>query len=71
MTIDERLAILTKVQESHDAEISRLVDLHAELAFAQKRTESILATVLENMNRLVGIISADEHRITDLEGGSA
>jgi hypothetical protein len=67
MTVDERLEYLLKVQESHEADLSRLVE-------AQVHTDSALARFIgrtdETLNTMARILEIHEHRLTDLEGGA-
>jgi hypothetical protein len=67
MTVDERLEYLLKVQESHEADLSRLVE-------AQAHTDTALARFIsrtdEVLNAMARILQIHEHRLTDLEGGA-
>ena len=67
MTIDERIEYLLKVQESHEANLSRIFELHAQTEQALKRF--ILRTD-ETLNTMARILEHHEHRLTDLEGGA-
>ena len=73
MTIDERIEFLLKVQESHEANLSRLFDLHAEHERAAARTEQALGRFIsrtdETLNTMARILESHEHRLSDLEGG--
>jgi hypothetical protein len=74
MTIDERIEFLLKVQESHEANLSRLFDLHAEHEKAAALTEQALRRFIsrtdETLNTMARILEHHEHRLTDLEGGT-
>jgi hypothetical protein len=73
MTIDERIEFLLKVQESHEANLSRLFDLHAEHEKATSRNEALLGQFIsrtdEVLNTMARILEHHEHRLSDLEGG--
>jgi energy-converting hydrogenase A subunit M len=66
MTIDERIEFLLKVQESHEASLSRLFELHAETEQALRR---FLSRTDETLNTMARILEHHEHRLSDLEGG--
>jgi len=74
MTVDERLEYLLKVQESHEADLSRLFDLQAETQSAITKTEVLLGRFIsrtdETLNTMARILQNHEHRLTDLEGGA-
>ena len=74
MTIDERIGFLLKVQESHEANSSRLFDLHAELSEAHAETERALGRFIsrtdETLNTMARILEHHEHRLSDFEGGA-
>ena len=67
MTVDERLEYLLKVQESHESDLTRLVE-------AQAHTDAALARFIvrtdETLNTMARILEVHEHRLTDLEGGA-
>jgi hypothetical protein len=67
MTIDERLEYLLKSQESQEANLNRLFDLHAQ-------TEQVLGRFIsrtdETLNKMARILEIHEHRLSDLEGGA-
>lgn len=65
MTIDERIEFLLKVQESHEANLSRLFELHAQTEKALGRFISRTDETLNTMR----ILENHEHRLSDLEGG--
>jgi hypothetical protein len=67
MTVDERLEYLVKVQESHEADLSRLFDLHAQTELALGR---FISRTDETLNTMGRILEHHEHRLTDLEGGT-
>ena len=73
MTIDERIEFLLKVQESHEANLSRLFELHAEQERAAALTEQALRRFIsrtdETLNTMARILEHHEHRLSDLEGG--
>lgn len=66
MTIDERIEFLLKVQESHEANMSRLFELHAETERALGR---FISRTDETLNTMARILEHHEHRLSDLEGG--
>lgn len=74
MTVDERLEYLLKVQESHEADLSRLFDLQAENEKAISRNEALLGRFItrtdEVLNTMARILESHEHRLSDLEGGA-
>ena len=74
MTIEERIEFLLKVQESHEANFSRLFELHAEHERAAAETERALGRFIsrtdETLNTMARILEHHEHRLTDLEGGT-
>ena len=74
MTIDERIEYLLKVQESHEANLNRLFELHAEQEKAAAQTERALGRFIsrtdETLNTMARILEHHEHRLTDLEGGA-
>jgi hypothetical protein len=74
MTVDERLEYLLKVQESHEADLSRLFDLQAETQVSMAKNEALLGRFLsrtdETLNTMARILEHHEHRLTDLEGGT-
>jgi hypothetical protein len=67
MTVDERLEYLLKVQESHEADLTRLFDLHAKTELALGR---FLSRTDETLNTMARILENHEHRLSDLEGGT-
>ena len=67
MTIDERIEFLVKVQESHEANLNRLFELHAQTEQALGR---FLSRTDETLNTMARILENHEHRLTDLEGGA-
>ena len=67
MTIDERLEYLLKSQESQEANLNRLFDLHAQTEQALGR---FISRTDETLNTMARILENHEHRLTDLEGGS-
>lgn len=74
MTFDERLEYLLKVQESHESDLTRLVEAQAHLVEAQAQTDAALARFIvrtdETLNTMARILEVHEHRLTDLEGGT-
>jgi hypothetical protein len=66
MTIDERIEFLLKVQESHEANLSRLFELHGETERALGR---FISRTDETLNAMARILEHHEHRLSDLEGG--
>ena len=66
MTIDERIEFLLKVQESHEANLSRLFDLHAQTEQALGR---FISRTDETLNTMARILENYEHRLSGLEGG--
>ena len=73
MTIDERIEFLLKMSESHEANSSRLFELHAELLELHAQTERALGRFIsrtdETLNTMARILEHHEHRLSDLEGG--
>jgi hypothetical protein len=67
MTVDERLEYLVKVQESHEADLGRLFDLHAQTELALGR---FISRTDETLSTMARILEHHEHRLTDLEGGT-
>jgi len=67
MTIDERIEFLLKVQESREANLSRLFELHAQTEHALGR---FISRTDETLNTMARILEHHEHRLTDLEGGT-
>jgi hypothetical protein len=74
MTIDERIEVLLKIQESHEADLHRLFELQAETQVSITRSEAVLARFIsrtdETLNTMARILEHHEHRLTDLEGGA-
>jgi hypothetical protein len=66
MTVDERIEYLLKVQESHEANLSRLFDLQAA---NEKALGQFISRTDEVLNTMARILESHEHRLTDLEGG--
>jgi hypothetical protein len=66
MTIDERLEYLVKSQESQEANLNRLFDLHAQTEQALGR---FISRTDETLNKMARILEIHEHRLSDLEGG--
>jgi hypothetical protein len=67
MTIDERIEFLLKVQESHEANLNRLFDLHGQTEQALGR---FITRTDEMLNTMARILENHEHRLSDLEGGA-
>jgi hypothetical protein len=67
MTIDERLEYLLKSQESQEANLNRLFDLHAQTEQALGR---FISRTDETLNKMARILEIHEHRLGDLEGGA-
>jgi len=67
MTIDERIEFLLKVQESHEANLSRVFDLHEQ---TEKALGRFISRTDETLNSMARIPENHEHRLTDLEGGA-
>jgi hypothetical protein len=67
MTIDERLEYLLKSQESQEANLNRLFDLHAQTEQALGR---FISRTDETLNKMARILEIHEHRLSDLEGGA-
>jgi hypothetical protein len=67
MTIDERIEFLLRVQESHEANLSRLFDLHEQ---TEKALGRFISRTDETLNTMARILENHEHRLTDLEGGA-
>jgi energy-converting hydrogenase A subunit M len=66
MTIDERIEFLLKMSESHEANSSRLFELHAETEQALAR---FISRTDETLNIMARILEHHEHRLSGLEGG--
>jgi hypothetical protein len=53
MSIDERLEYLLKVQESHEANINRLFDLHAQLADLHAQGAKRIAAIENSLKEFI------------------
>jgi hypothetical protein len=67
MTMDERIEFLLRVQESHQANLTRLFELREQTEKALGRFRSRTDRPLPTVAR---IPESYEHRLTDLEGGA-
>jgi hypothetical protein len=67
MTVDERIEFLLKVQESHEANLNRLFDLHEQ---TEKTLGRFILRTDEMLHTRARIVENHEHRLIDLEGGA-